>query len=107
MNVTLPSGLWATLLIVVIVIVVDAILGRLQSLKDKTFEWKKLPQFFKTGVLPYLGGMLILAIPAYLAQEYFLPVFYLIGTAVVAKYTEEMYSKLKTLFGVNLPQKLP
>lgn len=53
------------------------------------------------------GGMLILAVPAYLANEFFLPVFYLIGTAVVAKYTGEMYSKLKMLFGVNLLQKLP
>ena len=65
---------------------------------------EKLAKFFKTGVLPNVGGILVFAIAAYLADLYFMPVFYAVGTIIVAKYGGEIFIKLKILFGItNFP----
>lgn len=94
-------GLGVVLMIIMIVIAVDTILGIMQSLKEDKFDWGKLVKFFKTGVIPYVGGILLLAIAAYLADLYFMPVFYLVGTVIVAKYGGEIIFKVQILFGIE------
>ena len=94
-------GLGMVLLIIIIVIAVDTILGILQSLKDDAFDWGKLAKFFKTGVLPYVGGILVLALAAYLADLYFMPIFYIVGTVIVAKYGGEIIQKIQMLFSIK------
>jgi len=99
----LPQGLalGVVLLIIIIAIALDTVLGIMQALKEGTFDWSKLAKFFKTGVLPYVGGTLVLALAAYLAGVYFMPLFYGFGTLIVAKYAGEIVIKIKAIIGVK------
>jgi hypothetical protein len=39
-------------------IVLDAVLGVSEALQSGTFEWRKLPEFYRSMVLPYVLGYL-------------------------------------------------
>jgi len=99
-TIQLPSGLGLALLIILIAIAVDTLLGIFISLKEKTFDWGKLCKFFVSGVLPYIGGILILALAAQLVNLYFMELFFAVGSIIVIKYGGEIIIKIQTLFGI-------
>jgi hypothetical protein len=50
-------------------IAIDILFGVWASIKENVFDWKKVAQFYRTNVIPYVGGYLTLyiaigAIPA-------------------------------------------
>jgi len=51
-------------------ILLDLVLGLAAALKTKTFDWQRVAEFYKTAVLPYILGYLVL----YLAINFILPV---------------------------------
>lgn len=87
-----------SLIVALCSILLDFILGVLISIKDKTFDLSKLPQFLKTNLFPYIGGLLVVA-----AVAIWVPtlnyLFYAGGALVTAKFCKEaLLDKVKLLF---------
>lgn len=49
---------------VLVLIIIDVLLGIIQSVKEHTFDVRKLPQFLETMVLPYGGSLIVLLLGA-------------------------------------------
>lgn len=94
------------LLVIILLIVVDALLGAINSIKTGEFSFAKLPQFLAVNVLPYVGGILIVGLVAGVLPEPFNDIFSVIfygsAAAVSLKYVLEVYAKLSNLFGIDL-----
>jgi len=97
----LPKTVGATLMIVLALILVDFLFGVFISIRDGIFDFKKLPQFVITSILPYIGGLLILAIVAQYIGAIFLELFLSISALVVVKYIVNLKDKIFVLFGVK------
>ena len=95
------SGVWWSLLIVTAIIAADTVFGILLGVKNKEFDVRLLPQFLITGVLPFLGSLLILAFLAYFINP-FEGMFYTAAVFIVAKYLGDLLEKFKLLFGPKL-----
>ena len=86
------------LLVVLASILLDTLLGILIAVKIKTFDVSKLPQFLASNVLPYIGGLIILAVFANLVAE-LQYLFYTAVTLVTVKFSKEaLLDKLTVLF---------
>lgn len=96
---TPETGVWWSLVIVAGIIGADTLLGILLGLKGKEFDLRVLPQFLMSGVLPYLGGMLVLAILAYYIAVPFAGMFYTAAAFILGKYFYDLVEKFKCLFG--------
>lgn len=95
------AGVGWTLAVAVALIALDTILGILLGIKDKTFDLRILPQFLFTGVLPFLGGLALLALLAYYIDVPFAGMFYASAAAIAAKYLADLWDKIKLLFGAS------
>jgi len=86
-----------SLLISLASILLDTIMGILISIKAKTFDVSKLPQFIAGNVFPYMGGLIILAVFANYVPD--LAYLFYAGVALVTvKFSKEaLIDKLKTL----------
>ncbi len=95
-----PTILW-TLLGVLTLIVVKTFLTWIIAWRDEEFDIREAPRFVVTQVLPYMAGLLVLALPSIWHPD--LLAIYLAGAAVVAlKYLAEIKDRFQTLFGVSL-----
>lgn len=92
------TGVWQSLAIITAAILADTLLGILVSLKLKVFEVSKLPQFLLTGVMPYIGGLLILAILAYSIGVPFVGLFFAAAVFIAGKYISDIVDKFGQLF---------
>lgn len=98
-----PSvGIWASLVVVSVAIALDTILGIMLGIKDKTFDVALLPKFLLTGVLPFIGSLLVMAVLAHYIAAPFAGMFYTAVATVVAKYIGDIWEKLRLLFGASL-----
>jgi hypothetical protein len=52
------------LLVLVILVMVDLILGILAAIKQGKFEWPRVGEFYRTKVIPELGGWLLFVLAA-------------------------------------------
>jgi len=95
------AGVGVTMLIVSLAIALDVILGILLGIKEKEFDFRILPQFLFTGVLPFIGGLVLLGILAYYIEVPFAGMFYAAAAAVAAKYMADVWDKLKLLLGAK------
>jgi len=100
----LPKTVGATLMIVVAMILVDFLMGVFISIRDGVFDFKKLPQFVCSSILPYIGGLLVLAIVAQYIGDLYLELFLSISGLVVVKYIVNIKDKVFVLFGVKKPE---
>lgn len=102
-------GVGISLLFVVGLVFADTVLGGLVAKKQDEFDWTLLPQFLGSGILIYVGGLLVLAGLAYL-MPFILPqaagplggIFYTAAVTVAIKYFTDLKDKVKLLFGVKL-----
>jgi len=102
-------GVGISLLFVVGLVLADTVLGGLVAKKQGEFDWALLPQFLGSGILIYVGGLLVLASLAYL-MPFILPqtagplggIFYTAAVTVAIKYFADLKDKVKLLFGVQL-----
>lgn len=94
-------GVGYTLLVVAAAIALDTILGILLGIKFKEFNVAALPQFLFTGVLPFIGGLALLALLAKYIDVPFAGMFYTSAAAVMAKYVADLWDKIKLLFGAG------
>ena len=92
------SPILASLAGVLAPILLDFIMGVIVSLKQHKFSLSILPQFIATNLLPYVGGLAVLAVFAIYvpALEY---LFYMGIGLVGIKFTKEaLIDKLTILF---------
>lgn len=98
---TPDTGILYSMLIVAAVIAADTLFGILVGVRNREFDFRILPQFLITGVLPFLGGLIVLALLAnYIVA--FDGLFYTAAAFVVAKYVGDLLEKFKLLFGPKL-----
>lgn len=81
------------------IIVLDTLLGIINAISQKQFDIRKLPQFLQTSILPYIGGLAILAVFSY--DGTIKPLFYAAAAATTAKYLAEIKDKLVKIFGIQ------
>lgn len=100
----LSNGILYAFIVVAVAIVVDTVLGVIKAaLADyDKFNIRLLANFLKTGVLPYVGGLGLLALAAEFVGGEFAALFYPAAAAVTAKYIAEIKDKLIAIFGVQL-----
>ena len=96
--ITLPKEVLPALIIVVSVILVDVVLGILLKVHNNEFEPELLPKFLVTGVVPYIGGLVVLGIVAEFVGVFFISLFYMAATVVVVKYVADVRKKIMSLF---------
>lgn len=89
---------WIALLTVLAIITLDTLLGILVSLKQGEFNWRELPRFMQTAILPYVGGLLLLGLVSMLSPE-IASIFYAAAAATTAKFLAEIKDKIVLLFG--------
>lgn len=91
-------------IVVATAIVADAIIGIIKAGMNEhdQVDIRLIPQFIKTGILPYVGGLGVLAIAAAFIGEPFAALFYAAAAAATAKYLADIKDKLSTLLGVEI-----
>lgn len=85
------------LTVVTLFIIADALMGIIKAAKAGEFSFVELPRFVSTSVLPYVGGLIVLAALAW-ATEYFAPAFLIIAGLIAAKYFVEIIQKAIVLY---------
>jgi len=100
----LPEGIIYTFIVVVAAIVLDVIFGAIKAAKDDfdAFDFRLLPKFLATGILPYVGSLLVLALAAEFIGDPFAALFYAAAATVLAKYVTEIKDKLAWIFGIAI-----
>lgn len=85
-------------------IVLDAVLGAIKAIvkKDETFDIRILPGFLANGVLPYVGGLALLAAAAQVIGGEFEVLFFTAAAATTAKYLVTIKDKIAALFGASI-----
>lgn len=94
--------IFAALGAILVIILLDTLLGVILSIRAGTFDVRKLPQFMVTNLLPYAGGLLILALAGWVAGDYstqLLAIFYAAAAATAAKFIAEIKDKAVQIFG--------
>lgn len=96
-----PAAL-TTLEAVLALVLADFIFGILVSLRTGTFSASKLPQFIQTSLLPYSGGLLVLALFSN-ANTALGALFFTTATTVTVKFVADIVAKATQLFsGVQI-----
>ena len=99
---------WRILIFILALILGDTALGIAVAMKrdELKVEIAKLPQFLRTGVLPYMGALIILAALAETVPEALgelQAVFYGSAALVVAKYAADIKDKVACIIGKKPP----
>ena len=102
MDITLPQQVVPALILVLTAIGTDFVLGVLVAIKKKELDADKLPRFFITGVIPYAGGLVVLAISAELVGQVYQEMFFAVAAPIAVKYLANIMNKLADLFAVRL-----
>ena len=84
------------LLITLALICLDTLLGWLSAVIKKTWEWRKVGQFLETSVLPYIGGLMALAVLALIRPD-IVTVYYASTAAVDIKLVADIIDKVTAL----------
>jgi uncharacterized membrane protein len=85
----IDNSILVGLKVCIIAILGDTAIGWLIALTKKEFDIRKAPQFLKTNVLPYIGGLIIVALLA-ISDSTYMPVFLAVVTAITAKFGVEV-----------------
>ncbi|KLU63438.1 hypothetical protein CEB3_c02010 [Peptococcaceae bacterium CEB3] len=93
-----------TLETVLALVLADFVLGVLVSLKQGTFNLSKLPRFVETSLIPYIGGLLVLALFSKTNAELG-ALFFTIAATITAKFLADIVAKVSQLFNELNSQK--
>lgn len=97
------QGVVYTLLVVMGLIIVDTLLGVVKAVSSGSFDVRLLADYLKTGVLPYVGALVILGAGAlYVQPELLGTVFAASALATILKFAADIYDKAATMTGANL-----
>ena len=93
----LPQAVGPALVMVLAAIGLDFVFGIMVGLKDKTFDVRLLPQFIVSGVLPYVGGLIFLAIAAEKVGLMYQEIFLSVAGLIAIKYVADLKDKITKL----------
>ena len=97
----------ATLETVLGLILADFIFGVLVSLRNGNFSASKLPQFVETSLIPYIGGLLVLALFSNANAELG-ALFFTIAATITVKFLADITTKVTQLFsGIQIQIQSP
>lgn len=97
------QGVVYTLLVIVGLIVIDTLMGIVKAISNGSFDVRLLADYLKTGVLPYVGALVILGAGAlYVQPELLGAVFAASALATIAKFGTDIIDKTKTMTGAKL-----
>lgn len=94
----ISSVAFKTLLGAAAIIIADAILGVLVSFKNGEFDIRMLPKFLARNLLPYVGGLLLLALLSPVSEE-ISSLFFMVAATVGVKFLAEIKDKIMAIFG--------
>ncbi len=100
----IPAQMIQALLTVIGLICLDTILGWIKAVVNREWDWKKICQFLQTSVLPYIGGLLALAVLALIQPDSMMVVFYTSVAAVNVKLIADIIGKIA---GFGVPVEKP
>ncbi|WP_027364036.1 hypothetical protein [Desulfotruncus alcoholivorax] len=78
-------------------IIVDFCLGVFLALKQGDFDVRKLPKFLETGVIPYVGALVLLALFIGISPG-LEAIFFACTAAIGLKYLADIKDKLASIF---------
>jgi len=85
----------------------DFVFGVLVSLKNGNFSASKLPQFVETSLIPYIGGLLALALFSNTNVELG-ALFFTIAATITVKFLADITTKVTQLFsGIQIQIQSP
>ena len=93
-----PQAVLTALLTVLGLVLADFVLGVTVAIIQKQFDVRKLPDFIRTGVLPYVVPLIVLAAMAG-SNASLQAVFFTSAAALTAKFIADIKDKLVSLFG--------
>lgn len=97
----------ATLGTVLGIILADFVFGILVSLRNGNFQVSKLPQFVETSLIPYIGGLLALALFSNVNAELG-ALFFTIAATITVKFLADITTKVTQLFsGIQIQLQSP
>ena len=97
-NSTILNGLYISLGL----ILTDTLFGWLLAYKEGKFDWSKAPQALSTNILPYMGGLILLAFFSSISSE-LESVFWVATAGVSVKFGKEIImEKVKRLFNIGV-----
>lgn len=79
-------------------ILADFVLGVLVAMRQGEFKFGKIAQFVQTSLIPYMGGLLVLALFSNSNTE-LSALFFTIAATITAKFIADIANKASTLFG--------
>lgn len=83
--------------VILALIMLDVGLGILLAIVTSTWSWQKFPSFLRQNVLPYVGGLLLLALFA--AKPEVKAVFLVSAAATTTKFLADIKTKGSRLLG--------
>lgn len=86
-----------TLETVLSLILADFVFGVLVSLRNGDFKASKLPRFVETSLIPYIGGLLVLALFSNINAELG-ALFFTIAATITVKFLADITAKVTQLF---------
>ncbi len=97
------QGVVYALLVVMGLIVVDTLLGVVKAVSSGSFDVRLLADYLKTGVLPYVGALVILGAGAlYVQPELLGAIFAASAIAAIVKFITDIIDKSKAMTGAGL-----
>lgn len=106
LSLMVPKAL-VTLEAVLGLILADFILGVLVALRNGNFSFNKLPQFMQTNLIPFTGGLLVLALFSNANPELG-ALFFTIAATVTVKFLADITAKVTQLFsGIQIQIQSP
>lgn len=85
----------------ILLILADTLFGWINAFIMGIFELDKAPQFIVKNVLPYIGGLLILAGFAYVENWFRIPFFIAVGFVNIKFGKDVVMNKIRGLFGTK------
>lgn len=105
MEFILDSEILYSLAGVLTLIIIKTVLTWIIAFKIDEFDIREAPRFLITNVLPYVAGLLVLAVPSIWLPE--IKILYFSIVAVVsAKYLAEIKDRIIYLFEAEIPDNI-
>jgi hypothetical protein len=105
MEFILDSEILYSLAGVLTLIIIKTVLTWIIAFKIDEFDIREAPRFLITNVLPYVAGLLVLAVPSIWLPEIKI-LYFSIVTVVSAKYLAEIKDRIIYLFEAEIPDNI-
>ena len=93
----IPKEVGPALMVVMTAIALDFAFGIIVHIRTGDFDIRLVPGFLLSGVLPYVGGLIFLAIAAQKVGVVYQEIFLSVAGLIAMKYTAELKDKITKL----------